>query len=107
MGKKPNPIIHGLAAGGYILLVVTVMNVVVKVVDDSGNKGFNLLAMVLFISMFTLSAAVMAYLFGYQPACLYFEGKKEEAVKFFLKTTAVFAGVTGVVLVLLVTRVFQ
>lgn len=105
MGKKPNPIIHGIAASGYILLVVGVMNAVTKVVDDS--KGFNFLAMVLFISMFTLSAAVMAYLFGYQPVHLYFEGKKEVAVRFFLKTTVVFAGVTGVVLVLLILGVFR
>ena len=105
MGKKPNPIIHGLAASGYILLVVTVMNAVVKVVDDS--KGFNFLAMVLFISMFTLSAAIMVYLFIYPPVRLYFDGKKEEAVRFFLKTTAVFAGMTGVVLVMLIIGIFR
>ena len=103
MIKKPNPVIHGLVAGGYIMVLVAIMNAVTKTVEDS--KGFNFLAIVLFISMLTLSAAVMAYLFIYPPAYLYFEGKKEEAVKFFLKTTAVFAGVTGVVLVLLLFRV--
>jgi hypothetical protein len=53
------------------------------------------------ISLFTLSAAVMGYLFCYQPAQLYFEGKKKDAVRLFLQTVAVFALITVILFGLL------
>ncbi|OGK11568.1 hypothetical protein A2954_01775 [Candidatus Roizmanbacteria bacterium RIFCSPLOWO2_01_FULL_37_12] len=53
-----------------------------------------------FISLFTLSAAVMGFIFGYQPAQLYFDGKKKLAVNLFLQTIAYFAVITSLILTL-------
>ncbi|MDO8451248.1 MAG: hypothetical protein Q7S76_00065 [bacterium] len=59
------------------------------------------------ISLFTLSAAVMGYLFCYQPLELYFDGKKNEAVRYFLQTVAVFASSTVLILIVLFSRVIS
>ena len=53
------------------------------------------------LSLFTLSAAVMAYVFGYEPFQLYFDGKKKQALDLALKTIAAFAIITAIILVLL------
>ena len=50
------------------------------------------------LALLVLSVSVMAYLFFYQPVMLFLDGKREDAVKLFLETVAVFAGATGVVL---------
>ena len=63
-----------------------------------------ILAPITAVSLFTLSAAVMVYIFGYTPFQLYFDGKKKEAVKFFLQTIATFGGVTFLILILLFSR---
>ncbi len=55
---------------------------------------------VMVISLFTLSAAVMGYIFLYQPIRMYFDNKKEEAVSLFLKTVGSFGAITvGICLV--------
>jgi len=69
-------------------------------------KEDTFLAPIAIISLFTLSAAVMGYLFCYQPVQLYFEDKKKPAVKLFLQTVAVFSCITILTLVLLFLRVF-
>ena len=53
------------------------------------------------ISLFTLSTAVMGYLFVYSPLQLYLEGEKKKAVNLFLQTVAVFAGITLVIILVL------
>jgi len=62
------------------------------------NNAVSIVAPMAMISLFTLSAAVMGYLFGYQPFQLYFDGKKKLAVKLFLQTVAVFGGMTILIL---------
>jgi len=64
-------------------------------------KEDTFLAPVAMISLFTLSAAVMGYLFCYQPLVLYFDGKKHQAVNYFFTTVAVFAAYTFILLVAL------
>jgi len=49
----------------------------------------------------TLSVAVMAYLFFYQPLLILLDGKKKAAVNLFAKTVGYFAFFTVVVLALL------
>lgn len=88
-----NPVINALSASAYIFLVVTVMNSLMKYAPK--EDGF--LAPVLALSMFTLSAAVMGYIFGSQPLQLFLDGKKKEAVKLFLQTVGAFALVTIIV----------
>lgn len=62
-------------------------------------------APVAILSLFTLSAAVMAYIFGYQPFQLYFENKKKAALDLALKTILVFAGLTIIALTVLFSGV--
>ena|SRR3989344_9557354 len=98
-----NPILNALAAEVYIILLVLLMNFGIKMAGQQNS----LIVPIAMISLFTLSTAVMGYLFCYQPIQLYFDGKKKQAVKLFLQTTCIFGGLTFVNLVLLFSRVFQ
>ncbi len=93
-----NPIINALGASGYIILVTAVMNFIMKTQGDKPDTAF---APVVFLSILTLSASVMAFLFFYQPLQLLIDGKKKEALELFIRTVGVFAVFTIVVLVLL------
>ncbi len=93
-----NPLINALSASAYIVLVVTVMTFVTQPLKDKPDT-FGAPIIVLFV--LTLSVAVMAYLFFYQPVLFFIEGKKKEAVNLFIKTVGVFGAVTFVVLILL------
>lgn len=99
-----NPLVNALSASAYIILVVTVMTFVTKPLR---NKPDTFVAPIVFLSVLTLSVAVMAYLFFYQPLQLFIAGKKKEAVNLFLQTTAVFGLITGLVLVFLFLGIFS
>ena len=92
-----NPVLNALAAGSYILVLVSLMTWGTSI---ASNKPDSFLAPVGMISLFTLSAAVMGYVFCYTPLMLYFDGKKKQAVKLFLQTVGVFAGFTFIALIL-------
>lgn len=96
MSKKP--FINALSASVYIFLVVSVMNFVTQPLK---NKPDTFLAPIMVLFVLTLSVAVMAFLFFYQPMMLFIEGKKKEAVNLFIKTVGIFAVITIVVLILL------
>jgi hypothetical protein len=53
------------------------------------------------LGLFVLSAAVMGFLFLYEPLCLYMENHKKEAVVFFAKIVGVFACFVALFLILL------
>jgi len=93
-----NPIINALSASAYIILGVTVMTYVTQPLK---NKPDTFFAPVVLLSLLTLSVAVMAFLFFYQPLQLIIEGKKKEAVNLFVKTVGIFAAITAVALILL------
>lgn len=95
-----NPIINALSASGYIILVASIINLVSSAQKDKPDTFF---APVAFLSLLTLSAAIMAYLFFYQPLQLLIEGKKKEAVNLFVKTVGIFGVVTLIVWVLIFT----
>lgn len=95
-----NPFINALSASAYIVFVVVIMNFLSRTLRD---KPDTIGAPLIFLSLFTLSAAVMAYLFLYQPFQLFIEGKKKEAVNLFVRTIGVFAAFTAVVLILLLS----
>ena len=97
------PVLNGLAASAYIVLVAAVMSWGTKL----ASKPDTFLAPIAIISLFTLSAAVMGYIFCYQPAQLYFDGKKKQAAALFLQTVIVFGCLTAIALVLLFTGVFS
>jgi|SRR5690349_15647359 len=99
-----NPIINALTASGYIILVVSVITFLSQ---TQRNTPDTFLDPILFLSLFTLSAAVMGYLFFYQPLQLFLENKKKQAVNLFLQTVAVFAGITLLLFALLFSGVFK
>lgn len=90
-----NPLIHALAASGYIILLVSAISL-----TEKPNTPDSFLTPIVMLSLFVLSASVMGYLFLYRPGELYFEGKRKEAMDFFLKTVGFFAGITVVLLIL-------
>jgi hypothetical protein len=92
-----NPYFNALAASFYIVAVVLVMNFMAKYTGPD-NK---FIAPIVFLSMFTLSTAVMGYLFVLQPLQLYLDGEKKAGVRLFLQTVGVFAVITIVVIVVL------
>ncbi|MCL4366689.1 hypothetical protein M1563_00775 [Patescibacteria group bacterium] len=92
-----NPLINAFAATLYIVIIASVMTWGGR----SAGPDHSILAPIAVVSLFTLSAAVMGYLFLYQPGMLFIEGKKKEAVDLFLKTVVIFAGVTILALTLL------
>lgn len=92
-----SPVLNALTAASYILVLVSVMTWGSSIASD---KPDSFLAPVGMISLFTLSAAVMGYVFCYTPLMLYFDGKKKQAVNLFLQTVGVFAGFTFVALIL-------
>jgi len=98
-----NPIINGLGASAYIILVAAIMYFGTKIMSHPDS----FIAPTAFISLFTLSAAVMGYIFCYQPAQLYFDGKKKQAIQLFLQTIVVFAFITILMLILLFTGIFS
>ena len=93
-----NPIINALSASAYIVLVVAVMTFVTKPLR---NKPDTFFAPITVLFVLTLSVAIMAYLFFYQPLQLFIDGKKKQAVNLFVKTVGIFAVITIIVLALL------
>lgn len=88
-----NPIINAFSATLYIVVVVSLL------FYFSTFKGMDnsILIPMSILSLFVLSAAVMGYIFVYNPLQLFLEGKKEEAVGLFLKTVGTFALITAVI----------
>lgn len=97
-----NPFVNAFGASAYIILGVTVMSFVS---EKMSNKPDTFFAPVVFLSLLTLSVAVMAYLFFYQPVVLLIDGKKKQALDLFVKTVGTFAVITVVALILLFSGV--
>lgn len=90
-----NPFLNAGLAGLYIIIVTSMMNIASRSgIEDS------MVAPIAFLSLFTLSAALMGFLFLGEPIQLYLAGQKKQAVSFFLKTTLTFAAFTVVALAL-------
>lgn len=100
-----NPFINSLAACLYIVTIAMVMFYGTKNLGPGPDNS--VIAPIAFISLFTLSAAVMGYIFGYQPVQLYFDGKKKPAVNLFLQTVASFAVITIIILTLLFSGILH
>jgi len=96
-----NPFINAFSASAYIFLGVTIMTFVTQPLKDKPDTFF---APIVVLSFLTLSVAVMAFLFFYQPLVLFMEGRKKDAVHFFIKTVSIFAVITIVTVMLLFVR---
>lgn len=94
-----NPIINALSASAYIVIIVSLINFLSQThkADTAGTP-------LLVLSLLTLSAAIMAFLFFYQPLLLLLDGKKKQAVNLFMQTIGVFAVFTVVILILIISR---
>lgn len=93
MTKKP--FLNAFAALGYILIVVFIMTMATK---NSGHGYAQQIIIPIFVlSLLTLSAAVMGYVFLSQPILIYLEGDKKGAVSLFVKTLGYFALITAIV----------
>ena len=92
-----NPFINALAATAYITLISSVMFYAPRAIP----KEDTVFAPIAMLSLFTLSAAVMGFIFLYQPFVLYFENKKKQALNLFFLTIASFAALTILILILL------
>lgn len=88
-----NPLYNAALAEGYICLVAFVM----FYGQPFLREGDAVIMPIAMLSLLVLSVSIMGYLFCYTPLALFTEGKKEEAVNFFLKTVGAFALITAVV----------
>lgn len=97
-----NPFLNALVAAIYITIVASVMYYGPKL---AGEGRDTVIVPIAIISLFTLSAAVMGYLFLYQPIQLFLDGEKKSAVNLFLQTIGVFAGITAIILLTLFLKI--
>ncbi|MFZ3012027.1 MAG: hypothetical protein WA060_03490 [Minisyncoccia bacterium] len=83
------PFVYALAAAVYIVLIVSIMNIATSFLpkDDSGS----LLPLMMMLSLFVLSAAVMGFIFLSEPFRLYMDNRKQEGVVFFVRIVGIFA----------------
>lgn len=89
-----SPFVNALAATAYITAIASVLYY-------GPGKSFEIdgvIAPVIFLSLFVLSAAMMGYFFLYQPVQFFFEGKPKEATKLFIMTVIIFACITAAIL---------
>lgn len=80
------PFLYAFTAALYIVAIVLVINVLTSVLP-----GKTIIIPMVMLSLFVLSAAIMGYLFLYEPLNLYMENRKKEAVAFFGKIVGIFA----------------
>ena len=90
-----NPFLNAIAAAGYIGAVALFMHFLESIRHDTPDTLIDGMG---FISLFVCSAAVMAFLFFYQPLVRLIENKKAEAITYFLKTLGIFALITIAIL---------
>jgi len=81
------PIYNALLAAGYIAILVLSLSQL----EHIAPKEDNILMPMGAISILVLSAAIMGFLFFYQPVILLIENKKAEALSLFLRTVGIFA----------------
>ncbi len=96
--KTPTPLRNAVFAALYIAGIVSVINGFGTLF---GDKPDNIMAPIVMLSLLVLSAALMGYLFVYEPLHLYLDGKKQEALTFFWKTIGIFACCAAIFVVLL------
>ena len=94
---KWNPFLNVGLAVAYIGAVSVFLRFIESIRHDTPDTWIDGVG---FMSLFVFSAAVMAFLFFYQPVSLLVENKRAEAVSYFLKTIGLFGIATAIVLTL-------
>lgn len=90
-----NPFYNALFAISYIVVLVTGFNLVATRLESVIQE--TILLPMGFLGVLVFSVALMGYLFFFQPLMMIFDGKREEGVKLFLQTAAVFAVATALI----------
>jgi len=89
---------NSIAAAAYIALVAFIMSNIERIVppniDDSSPRS--ILPAITFLTLFVISAAVMALTIFGRPIIWYLDGKKTEAVKLALYTVG-FLAILGII----------
>ena len=80
------PFLYALVAAIYIVFIVSFINFMISMMPQK-----SVFIPMVMLSLFVLSAAIMGFLFLYEPLDLYIEGRKGEAVVFFLRIVGFFA----------------
>jgi len=93
------PFVYALAAAVYIVLIVSIINILTVFKPEGGEEA--LIPMMMMLSLFILSAAVMGFIFLSEPFRLYMEDHKQEGVAFFVRIVGFFACFVALFLVLL------
>lgn len=91
-----NPFYNAILAIGYIAFLVSGVFYGSQYLE--GVIQETILLPMGFLATFVLSAALMGYLFLYQPLLLIIDGRREEGVKLFLQTVGVFAVATALLI---------
>ncbi|MEK7185169.1 MAG: hypothetical protein AAB726_00940 [Patescibacteria group bacterium] len=91
-----NPFYNALFAIAYIIVLVSTVSWGQNLFGGPDESIFYPMAA---LGTLVLSAALMAYLFFYQPVLMLIDGEREKAVKLFLQTVGVFAGAVVVILI--------
>ena len=76
-----------LVATVYIVFIVLAIQTLGSVLPEE-----TILIPIMMLSLFVFSAAIMGFLFLYEPFNLYMENRKREAVVFFGQVVGIFAG---------------
>ncbi len=76
--------LHAIIAFAYIVILVSIMSLKI---EQDGNP---IVTGITVLSTLVFSATLMGYLFGSQPILMYIDGKKREAVRFFMETLITF-----------------
>lgn len=88
---KWHPSLNAAAAITYILIVALFMRFIESVRHDTPDTFVDAMGI---LSLLVCSAAVMGFLFFYQPIRLLIEKQPKEAVTYFLKTLGIFSIIT-------------
>jgi len=88
--------LHSLAAALYIVIIVLSVDFFGSALPEE-----NIVMPMVMLSLLVLSVSVMGILFLYEPVSIYIEGRRKEAIIFFVKTVGFFACFVALFLILL------
>ncbi|HVZ12709.1 MAG TPA: hypothetical protein VG965_06800 [Patescibacteria group bacterium] len=92
-----NPFANAAAALAYIIILINVITIGGKPIEHNNS----LFIPIIMLSLFTLSAAAMAYFFFYNPVLMFFDNKKKQAFELALKSFGAFGGYVLVLIFLI------
>ena len=98
-----NPYLNAFLASAYIIGLVSL----VEFLFNRGPEGSGAVIIpMMMLSLLVLSVTIMGYLFLLEPLRMFLDGKRREAVTFFLTTVGTFAVLTAVLIVVGVSTLY-